>query len=76
MTITSLTGKAACIAQGIAALLVVFDEADVEVSVGHDIIYVGGPSDADEKDNAKLRPEMKRLGWAWDADYTCWSIFV
>jgi len=38
----------------------------------HDIIYAGDKPAPDSEDGCKLA----ELGWLWEEEYGCWSVFV
>jgi hypothetical protein len=47
-----------------------------EYSVGHDVVYAGGPKSNPDNMTPEDRGHMKRLGWAWDDTEECWYRFV
>jgi hypothetical protein len=43
-----------------------------DIAVDHDVIYAGGPVEAD----ADTASELERLGWSYEEGFRCWSAFA
>lgn len=55
-------------------ILIDHGTGDEPLNATHDELFIGGPSPAalSEDDFSRL----KRLGFRWDQDETCWAVFT
>lgn len=47
---------------------------EVEVDAQHDVLYAGPGIDGELTDEDKKK--LEELGWHWDEEFDCWSIFT